>query len=127
MATRFVVTHECDASMKFKETYIECEKEDLVIIDSPVGLPGRAINNRFLNEVSSGIKRPFKCPWKCLRTCDIENSPYCICIALTNAKKGEFKYGFAFAGANAYRVDKITSVKELIATLKDEYAAAAAS
>lgn len=127
MATRFVVTHECDASMEFKETYIECEKEDLIIIDSPVGLPGRAINNRFLNEVSSGIKRPFKCPWKCLRTCDIENSPYCICMALTNAKKGKFKYGFAFAGANAYRVDKITSVKELIATLKDEYAAAAAS
>ena len=127
MATRFVVTHECDASMKFKETYIRCEKEDLVIIDSPVGLPGRAINNRFLNEVSSGIKRPFKCPWKCLRTCDIENSPYCICIALTNAKKGKFEYGFAFAGANAYRVDKITSVKELIATLKDEYAVAAAS
>jgi len=127
MATRFVVTHECDASMEFKETYIGCEKEDLVIIDSPVGLPGRAINNRFLNEVSSGIKRPFKCPWKCLRTCDIENSPYCICIALTNAKKGKFEYGFAFAGANAYRVDKITSVKELITTLKDEYAVAATS
>ena len=127
MATRFVATHECDASIKFKEAYLGCEKEDLVIIDSPVGLPGRAIKNQFLSEVSSGIKRPFKCPWKCLRTCDIENSPYCICIALTNAKKGKFKNGFAFAGANAYRIDKITSVKELITTLKDEYAIAAAS
>jgi NAD(P)H-dependent flavin oxidoreductase YrpB (nitropropane dioxygenase family) len=126
MATRFVATHECDVSIEFKEAYLGCEKEDLVIIDSPVGLPGRAIKNRFLGEVSSGIKRPFKCPWKCLKTCDIENSPYCICIALTNAKKGKLKDGFAFAGANAYRIDKITSVKELITTLRDEYAIAAA-
>lgn len=127
MATRFVATNECDASIKFKEAYLECGKEDLVIIDSPVGLPGRAIKNKFLDDVSSGIKRPFKCPWKCLRTCDIENSPYCICVALTNAKKGKLKNGFAFAGANTYRVDKITSVKELIKTLKDEYAIAASS
>jgi len=127
MATRFVATHECDASIEFKEAYLECKKEDLVIIDSPVGLPGRAIKNRFLDEVLSGIKKPFKCPWKCLRTCDVENSPYCICIALTNAKKGKLKNGVAFAGANAYRIDKITSVKELITTLKDEYAIASAN
>ena len=125
MATRFVATYECDASIKFKEAYIKCKKEDLVIIDSPVGLPGRAIWNGFLDEVSSGSKKPFKCPWKCLKTCDIENSPYCIGIALTNAKKGKLDKGFAFAGANAYRVDKIISVKELIATLIAEYERAA--
>jgi NAD(P)H-dependent flavin oxidoreductase YrpB (nitropropane dioxygenase family) len=126
MATRFVATHECDASIRFKEAYVKCKKEDLTIIDSPVGLPGRAIQNRFLEEVSSGIKRPFECPWVCLKTCDFENAPYCICAALTNAKKGILEEGFAFAGANAYRIEKIISVKELIETLLAEYERAVA-
>ena len=121
MATRFVGTHECDASIGFKETYIKCIKDDLVIIDSPVGLPGRAIKNQFLEDVFDGIKKPIICPWKCLKTCDYETVPYCIALALTNAKKGRLKKGFAFAGSNAYRVDKIVSVKELIATLLEEY------
>ncbi len=121
MATRFVATHECDASIQFKEAYIKCKKEDLTIIDSPVGLPGRAIKNRFLEEIAAGIKKPIKCPWKCLRTCDVDSSPYCICAALTNAKKGILEKGFAFAGANTYRIDKIISVKKLIETLLMEY------
>ena len=121
MATRFVATDECDASTEFKEAYLRCRKNDLVIIDSPVGLPGRAIRNEFLEDVSAGIKKPFECPWKCLKTCDYRTSPYCIARALTNAKKGELNDGFAFAGANAYRVEKITSVHELIDSLLDEY------
>jgi nitronate monooxygenase len=121
MATRFVATYECDASLKFKENYLKCKKEDLIIIDSPVGLPGRAINNKFLEEVSAGIRRPFKCPWRCLKTCNFENSPYCIALALTNAQQGKLEDGFSFAGANAYRVKKIISVKELINTLVEEY------
>jgi len=121
MGTRFVGTYECDASPKFKEAYIRCKKEDIVIIDSPVGLPGRAIRNKFLERVSSGVKETFKCPWKCLKSCDFKNVPYCIGLALTNAKKGDLENGFAFAGANAYRVDKIISVKELIGTLIEEY------
>jgi nitronate monooxygenase len=125
MATRFVATHECDASPAFKEAYITCNKEDLVIIDSPVGLPGRAIKNKFLEMVSKGIKKPVKCPWKCLKTCDFTKSPYCIGAALTNAKKGILKKGFAFAGANASRVDKIISVHELFETLIVEYVMAA--
>ena len=125
MATRFVGTYECDADVRFKKAYIECKKEDLIIINSPVGLPGRAIRNKFLDDVSAGIKKPFKCPWKCLKTCDFKNSPYCIALALTNAKKGNLDDGFAFAGANAYRVDKIISVKELIKTLMVEYERAA--
>jgi len=127
MATRFVATHECDASMAFKEAYVGCKKDDLTIIDSPVGLPGRAIKNRFLEEISAGIKKPIKCPWKCLKTCDFRSSPYCICDALTNAKKGILEKGFAFAGANAYRVNAITSVRELIASLVMEYKMAAAA
>jgi nitronate monooxygenase len=125
MATRFVATHECDASPAFKKAYIACNKEDLTIIDSPVGLPGRAIKNKFLEMVSKGIKKPVKCPWKCLKTCDFTKSPYCIGAALTNAKKGILEKGFAFAGANAYRIDAITSVKELISTLLAEYKRAA--
>ena len=121
MATRFVATHECDASIKFKEAYLKCQKDDLMIIDSPVGLPGRAIRNRFLEEVSSGIRKPFKCPWKCLKTCNFKKAPYCIALALTNAQQGKLEKGFAFAGSNAYRADKIISVKELMANLSEEY------
>ena len=124
MGTRFVATHECDASMKFKDAYLNCKKEDIVIIDSPVGLPGRAIRNKFLDRVSSGTKEKFKCLWKCLRSCDFKNVPYCIALALTNAKIGNLEEGFSFAGANAYRVDKIVSVQELIDTLVEEYMAA---
>ncbi|HUU18924.1 MAG TPA: nitronate monooxygenase [Sedimentisphaerales bacterium] len=125
MGTRFVATYECDASMEFKELYLNCKKEDIVIIDSPVGLPGRAIRGKFLERILSGSKEPFKCSWKCLKSCDFKNVPYCIGLALTNAKKGNLEEGFAFAGANAYRVDKIISVKELIGTLVEEYMAAA--
>ena len=121
IATRFVATHECDASIKFKEDYVKCKKGDILIIDSPVGLPGRAIRNKFLDDVSAGVKKPYKCPWKCLKSCDFRNSPYCINLALTNAKKGNLEDGFAFAGANAYRIDKIISVKELIENLLKEY------
>ena len=121
MGTRFVATYECDASMEYKEAYLKSKKEDIVIIDSPVGLPGRAIRDKFLERVSSGVKETFKCPWKCLKSCDFKNVPYCIALALTNAKKGNLDEGFAFAGANAYRVDKIIFVKELIETLIEEY------
>ena len=121
MATRFVATHECDASPEFKEAYVRCKKEDLIIIESPVGLPGRAIQNGFLEQVASGARIQFKCPWKCLKTCDARSAPYCIGVALTNAKKGCLEQGFAFAGANAYKIDTIIPVRELIKTLMTEY------
>jgi len=121
MATRFVTTHECDASLAFKQTYIDSKREDMTIIKSPVGMPGRAIRNTFLDEVSQGKRKPFKCPYHCLKTCDYKNSPYCITLALINAKKGNLSQGFAFAGENAYRASGIISVKELIATLLKEY------
>jgi len=127
MATRFIATEECDASLAFKQSLINCSKEDLIIIDSPVGLPGRAVRNQFLDDVSSGIKKPFKCPWKCLKICDFHNVPYCIALALTNAKQGFLEYGFTFAGANAYRLDKITTVHELVEEIKSEYQEAVAA
>jgi len=127
MATRFVATDECDASAAFKQSYVDCRQEDLVIIDSPVGLPGRAIRNRFLEAVKIGKKHPFQCNWACLKTCDFGNTPYCIGEALINAKRGLFNEGFAFAGANAYRVNGIISVKALIQSLLSEFSTASAS
>ena len=126
LGTRFVATHECDADTSFKQLYVDSRSEDMVIIQSPVGMPGRAIRNPFLDEVSKGAKTPFKCPFHCIKTCDSKKSPYCIAIALANARKGKFKYGFAFAGENAYRIKKIISVKELIDSLQSEYSLAAA-
>jgi len=126
MGTRFVATHECDADEGFKQVYVDATKEDMVIIKSPVGLPGRAVQNRFLEEVRQGKRKPFKCPYHCIKTCNRETSPYCIAIALGNARKGKFNRGFAFAGKNAYRVKEIISVKELMDSLQEEYFAALA-
>lgn len=124
MGTRFVATHECDADEAFKQVYVESKKEDMVIIKSPVGLPGRAVQNSFLEEVREEKRKPFKCPYHCIKTCNRETSPYCIAIALGNARRGKFNRGFAFAGKNAYRVEEIVSVKELMESLKEEYVAA---
>jgi NAD(P)H-dependent flavin oxidoreductase YrpB (nitropropane dioxygenase family) len=121
MGTRFVATYECDAHENFKEAYMNCRKKDMVVIDSPVGLPGRAILNQYLKDVAEGIRKPYKCFWKCLHTCDVQNAPYCIAAALTNAKNGLLEEGFAFAGANAYRVNEVVSVKNLIELLAKEY------
>lgn len=125
MGTRFVGTYECDAHENFKQAYLNSRQEDIVVIDSPVGLPGRAILNRYLKDVSEGIRKPYKCYWKCLHTCDVQNAPYCIAESLTNAKEGLLEEGFAFAGANAYRVNEIVSVKNLIESLVREYQHAA--
>ncbi len=124
MATRFVATHECDADLSFKEAFIKAKKEDIVIIDSPVGLPGRAIKNKFIEDTQNGIKKKFRCPWKCLKSCDIVKAQYCVADALTSAQHGRFETGFPFAGANAYKVDRIVSVRELIDALSDEYESA---
>ena len=124
MATRFVTTEECDASPAFKQSYIDATEKDIEIIKSPVGMPGRAIISNFIDKVREGKKQPKKCPFKCIKTCDISKSPYCIIIALINALKGNFDNGYAFAGTNAYRATKITTVKELFQTLLKEYKAA---
>jgi nitronate monooxygenase len=121
MATRFVATEECDASPAFKNSYIEAREEDLEIIASPVGMPGRAIRNDFLDDVSAGLRKPFACPFKCIVTCDYGKAPYCISLALLNAQKGRFESGFAFAGSNAYRVERIVKVSELVDSLVAEY------
>jgi NAD(P)H-dependent flavin oxidoreductase YrpB (nitropropane dioxygenase family) len=84
-------------------------------------MPGRAIRNEFIDNVEAGKKKPFKCPYHCITTCELENSPYCIALALTNAQKGNMKHGLEFAGSNVYRCQEIVSVKELMNTLVEEY------
>lgn len=121
MGTRFVTTHECDASEAFKQSYIDAVPSDIEIIRSPVGLPGRAIFSNFIKKVKEGKKSPHACSFKCIKTCDISKSPYCIIIALVNALKGNFENGFAFAGSNAFKAEKINSVKEVFQSLLEEY------
>ena len=120
MGTRFVTSEECDASMEFKLAYINAEEKDIEIIQSPVGMPGRAIHNGFIEKVKQGLKTPIKCPFHCIKTCDVTSSPYCIINALYNAYRGNMKGGYAFAGSNAYLATKITTVKEIFNELIDE-------
>ncbi|NQV03338.1 MAG: nitronate monooxygenase [Bacteroidia bacterium] len=121
LGTIFVTTNECDASDGFKQAYLSSKQEDIGIINSPVGMPGRAIFNEFLAKVKQGKKQPINCPFKCIKTCDVSSSPYCIIIALINAVKGNFNGGYAFAGTNAFKATTIISVKETIATLLKEF------
>lgn len=121
MATRFVATFECDAADAFKQTYLDAQKKDIIIIKSPVGMPGRAIRNKFLEAVAEGKRVPIKCPFHCLKTCDPKKAPYCISLALINAYRGKLEGGFAFAGENAWRAEKIISVHRLMKTIKEEY------
>jgi len=120
MATRFVCTYECEVAAEFKQAYLDSKEEDIVIIKSPVGLPGRAIRNRFLRNLDEGKLDRIKCPYRCLATCDVATARYCIALALINAYKGDMDRGLVFCGQNAYRANKIVSVKEIIAELKAE-------
>jgi len=120
MATRFVCTDECDAHENFKLAYINCRQEDIDIIKSPVGMPGKVIKSKFVEEIKKGRKVPFKCNYHCLRTCDPSKAPYCIAQVLSNAANGKMDEAFAFAGSNAWRCDKIVSVKSLIKELVEE-------
>jgi nitronate monooxygenase len=123
MGTRFAATEECDADIRFKQAIVDASAEDIGIIKSPVGLPGRAIINTFLTSTTAE-KRNFTCPWQCLAGCRAEESNYCISVALNNARKGNLNSGFVFVGTNAYRVASIQSVASLMKELAQEYAAA---
>ena len=116
IATRFVATNECDASIEFKKAYIEAKKEDIKIINSPVGMPGRAIYNNFIKETENKKTKINKC-YKCIKTCDVENTPYCITNALINAVSGNLNDGLIFCGSNVDKIKKIISVHDLIQEL----------
>jgi NAD(P)H-dependent flavin oxidoreductase YrpB (nitropropane dioxygenase family) len=121
IASRFVTTEECDADIKFKNSYIKAEVDNVEIIQSPVGMPGRALNGTFLEKVKLGLTRPKSCPYDCLHTCDYKVVPYCIVVSLYNAYKGRMDKGYAFAGSNAYLSTRITTVKEVIDDLVSKF------
>ncbi|KMT22179.1 NAD(P)H-dependent flavin oxidoreductase [Clostridium cylindrosporum] len=113
MGTRFVATHECDAHENFKMAYVNATKEDVGLVKSPVGLPGRGIRNRFAVEIETERKPVKKC-YKCLQMCNPAEIPYCISGSLLSSVRGETKDALVFCGSNAYKIDKIVSVKELM-------------
>ncbi len=119
MSTRFVATAECDAAEAFKEAYIDCKEEDITIIKSPVGMPGRAINNKFIQQITDSKEKITRC-YRCLHGCNPATAPYCISKALINAVKGNMDEGLIFVGSNAYRVNKMSTVPEVIVQLKQE-------
>ena len=119
MATRFVVTEECDASQAFKDAYLNCSKDDVQIVKSPVGMPGRAIRNPFVKRTLTEREKITHC-YNCLTPCNPANTPYCISKALINAVNGNVDEGLIFCGENASRLTKMTTVKELMDELVSE-------
>lgn len=113
MATRFVTTYECDADDAYKQSYIDAKKEDIVIVQSPVGMPGRAILNPFMKRAKEGQVPHGKCHL-CVSTCNPAETPYCITDALVNAVKGKIDDALLFRGANAYRATKLEHVKDIM-------------
>lgn len=121
VATRFVTTEECDAPMSYKQAYIDAKKEDIVITQSPVGMPGRAIRNGFLDVITErkakGERAKISHCYQCLEHCDPLNIPYCITKALSDAAEGKLEDALLFCGSNAYRSDKIETVDAVIKDL----------
>lgn len=115
-ATRFVTTKECDADIRFKQAYIQAEESDIRIVKSPVGMPGRAISNAFLDRVDRGEKIAHKCH-QCLQHCKPAEIPYCITDALIHAVTGDVENGLLFCGADAYQAKKVQTVKQVIQDL----------
>ena len=116
VATRFVTTEECDADTAYKQAYIHAKEEDIVIVKSPVGMPGRAIKNRFLEQVQEG-KIPVTRCFRCLAHCNPAETPYCITKALINAAEGNVDEALLFCGSNAYRSTKIETVSDVMKEL----------
>ncbi|MGI6060969.1 MAG: NAD(P)H-dependent flavin oxidoreductase [Blautia sp.] len=116
MGTRFVTTEECDAAPEYKQAYIRAEKEDICIVQSPVGMPGRAIKNAFMDRVKTEKCRIEHC-YHCIVTCRPAEIPYCITQALVNAAEGRVEDALLFCGSNACRSHKIEKVEDIMKEL----------
>ncbi|HKK64112.1 MAG TPA: nitronate monooxygenase family protein [Bacteroidales bacterium] len=121
LGTRFVATKECDASDEFKNAFIQAHEEDIKIIKSPVGMPGRTIFNKFLDEAIKGNRRPKVCKHNCIRSCNPKTTEYCISEALIEAYQGNLEKGFAFSGINGNRIENISTVEDVIKELKSGF------
>ena len=117
VATRFVTTEECDADIRYKEAYIQASREDIKIVKSPVGMPGRAIVNKFMERVMDGEKIPHSPCHRCLAKCSPAEIPYCITDGLIAAVKGNVENALLFCGAKAYKAQKIETVREVMQAL----------
>ena len=117
VATRFVTTEECDASPAYKQAYLDAREEDIVIVKSPVGMPGRAIKNEFLTRVQAEGRIPVEHCFRCLEHCNPAETPYCITRALMNAAEGKLEEALLFCGSNAYRCERIETVPEVMSAL----------
>lgn len=112
-ATRFVTTEECDAAPEYKDAYIKAKKEDICIVKSPVGMPGRAIRNAFIERTKTEKCRITHC-YQCITTCNPAKIPYCITQALVNAAEGKLDDALLFCGENAYRCEKMEKVEDIM-------------
>lgn len=121
IGSRFVATEECDASEDFKNAIISATADDIRIIKSPVGLPGRALNNKFLRSSETGEVRPDKCKFNCIRSCNPKTTSFCIADALLASYLGKLEEGFVFTGAEGHRITEMTTVPELFAELVNGY------
>ena len=122
IATRFIATEECDASDTYKQMMVNAKEEDITLVKSPVGLPGRALRTPMIKRLEEGIKlSPERCNL-CLKACPHgSETPYCISRALIEAVKGNVEDGLFFCGANVGRINKIVTVKALMQELMQDY------
>lgn len=119
VASRFVATKECDAADAYKQAFVDATREMIKITKSPVGMPGRALNNAFLKKAEAGEICVDKC-YSCLKKCNPKEIPYCITKALVNAVTGDVDNGLIFCGDNVDRIHEITTVHELMMELVSE-------
>ena len=120
IATRFVATFECSAADEFKQLYLSASEDDIVFIQSPVGMPAKAIRTKFLDDILRGERKEFTCNYQCLRTCDPATVQFCIAKALIDAVEGDIDNAIVLAGTNVSRVEKIVSIKEMIDEITGE-------
>lgn len=125
MASRFVCTEECDADDAFKQKYLECTQEDIGLIMSPAGLPGRAILSNQENIRQHDLDYDIACNMGCLKKCSYKETGerFCIVAALDRAQRGDVETGLVFCGTNAWKADRITTVREIFDELFMEEAA----
>lgn len=117
LGIRFAASEESNAAQNLKEFYVNSGKEDIVLIDSPVGLLGRALRNEFTEKLISGQIAPIRKCKQCLKKC---TGNFCIMTALKNAQQGNLKDGLVFAGEFIEKIKRIMPVKEIIRTLLEE-------
>ena len=119
IGTRFIATEECDATEGFKKVITEAESEDVFVLKSPVGMPGRGLRTPLMNKVSNGERKPAERCIGCIKTCNPKETPYCISNALIQAFYGNLEEGLFFGGSNTGRIKEIVTVKELVEELQE--------